>query len=357
MTQLTNNKNNVNFFNEHCSQYSFIPTVFPKTRRIIAIGDIHGDLKLCVKLLKISKVIDNNLNWIGGDTIVVQVGDQIDRCRPVNGMGCYNKNATMNDEHSDIKILKLFTKLNQQAQQSIPPGRVISLLGNHELMNVQGVMNYVSYEGLHKFANYKDPYNPNIKFDSGLSARKYSFAPGNEYAKFLGCTRLGSVIIGSNLFVHAGIIDHFVDEIQIKKSSDLENINLKIQKWLFGLIEEDKINDIINGNTSMFWNRILGNLPQNISMSNPACSDNISKVLQIFDINSLIIGHTPQSFLSNDGINGTCSNKVWRVDNGASHAFNIFDNNFLKTGVISKNRKPQVLEIINDDQFNVLVYE
>ncbi len=149
--------NNLKFFKEHCSGYNYVPTILAKVPRIIAIGDIHGDYELCIKLLKIGKVIDNNLDWIGEDTIVVQVGDQIDRCRPYNGKTCDLKETTMDDEHSDIKILKLFTKLDKMAQKNIPPGKVISLLGNHELLNVQGYFNYVSHAGVEKFNDYKDP--------------------------------------------------------------------------------------------------------------------------------------------------------------------------------------------------------
>ena len=57
--------------------------------------------------LKIAKLIDNNGKWIGGDTVVVQVGDQVDRCRPVDNE-CDHPKETVNDEASDIKILFLF---------------------------------------------------------------------------------------------------------------------------------------------------------------------------------------------------------------------------------------------------------
>ncbi len=144
--------------------------------------------------------------------------------------------------------------------------------------------------------------------------------------------------------------------MNIDKVSDLEDINLKIQKWLLGLKEKNYIDDIISGGKySMFWNRILGNLPKNLSSSDPKCSNNISEVLKVFKINSMIIGHTPQSFLFNEKINGTCSNKIWRIDNGSSKAFDIFDNEYISTGKISEARKPQVLEICNDNEFNVLM--
>ena len=354
------NKESKEIFEEHCKDYIYMPTILPKARRIIALGDIHGDYDLCIKLLKLAKVINNKLEWIGHDTIVVQVGDQIDRCRPYNGKTCSMKETTIDDEHSDIKILEFFTKLDKLAQKNIPPGKVISLLGNHELLNSQGYLSYVSYEGINRFIEYKDPKNPSLTFSSPEDARKYSFKPGKEYGKFLACTRLGAVIIGSNLFVHAGIIDHFINQLELKEAIDIVDINLKIQKWLLGLINTKDVENIISGNEfSMFWNRILGNIPKDVSFEDPRCSEYITKALELFNIDSMIIGHTPQSFLFNETINGTCSlkgsNTVWRVDNGSSKAFDIFDKEKMETGQTTNARKPQVLEIINDNQFNVLI--
>lgn len=357
---IIDDKKNKDFFSKNCKKekYNYIPTVLPAVKRIVAIGDIHGDYELCVKLLTISKVINDKLEWIGGSTIVVQVGDQVDRCRPFNNMACNMKETTMEDENSDIKILKLFTQLDREAQKCIPPGKVISLLGNHELLNVQGYMDYVSYEGL-KEVTLEDSDDSEVQV---FNSRKEFFQPGNKLAKFLACSRLGSVIIGSNLFVHAGLVDHFIRQLESKKLdgtkvsvSDLADINLKIQEWLIGLKEQHYIDDIISGGKySMFWNRILGNLPKGISDKNKKCSNNISEVIKVFEINHMIIGHTPQSFIHNEEINSTCSGKIWRIDNGSSKAFNVFDHQYMKTGKISDARKPQVLEILNDNIFNVL---
>src|SRR5437868_5534500 len=111
-------KNSVNDFVSKdfvnlCKNYDYIPTIHPKTKRIIVLGDIHGDKKLAIKLLKIAKVIsvdeDENITWIGGDTVVVQVGDQIDRCRPhsINSLSGNIFGSIVDNEESDIKIMKL----------------------------------------------------------------------------------------------------------------------------------------------------------------------------------------------------------------------------------------------------------
>jgi len=346
-------------FKKYCHNYPYIPSILPKVGRIIVIGDIHGDFQLTINCLKIANLIDNNLNWIGGNTIVVQIGDQIDRCRP-NNYKCNNPDSTINDEASDIKILKLFTKLHKQAINY--DGAVFSLLGNHELMAIMGNLNYVSYQGLLEFKNYKNKnidfkkkYNNLSDVEIGRIARQYAFARGNEYAKLLGCTRLSSVIIGNFLFVHAGIIPEFVNKFNITNREDIILLNNSIRKWILNLINVDYVDKIVNSyDYSMFWNRILGNIPPNVNNNDPKCIKYLNPVLNLFKVGNMIIGHTPQFFSNKVGINTTCGNKLWRVDNGASQAFNSFDKQYSETGKIIDLRKAQVLEILNDDYIKIL---
>ncbi|AYV78279.1 MAG: metallophosphatase/phosphoesterase [Edafosvirus sp.] len=339
-------------FLEDCPGYNYLPTILPATRRIVVMGDIHGDYNLLIKLLKMANVIDDDLNWIGEDTHIVQVGDQVDRCRPFN-VPCDHELATYNDEASDIKILKLFTELNIKAMVS--GGAVISLLGNHEIMNVMGQMNYVSRLGLKEFENYKDPNNPSLTFKSGLMARKHAFKPGNEYSKFLACTRISAVIIGSNIFVHGGILPQFLKDLDITKNSDLEKINITMRRWLLGKINKKYVDKILNStDISMFWTRILGAIPHNIGNNDPKCEKYLEPVLKILQVGHMIIGHTPQFFANTLGINSTCGKELWRVDSGSSMAFNHFDKQFESKGIITDARKAQVLEILNDSEFRII---
>lgn len=48
--------------------------------RIVALGDLHGDLPHALKTLKFSGVIDENQKWTGNVDFLVQTGDMIDRC-------------------------------------------------------------------------------------------------------------------------------------------------------------------------------------------------------------------------------------------------------------------------------------
>lgn len=382
-----------NIYNKYCSDYTFTPFIYDKVGRIVVFGDIHGDYNMTIKLLEMSKVakikkqlsrsknkskkkqkrkqkggdnddknndtkneddIEYEMEWIGGKTHVVQVGDQIDRCRPYNGNTCDNPKTIKleDDEDSDVKILKLFTNLNEQAQKV--GGAVISLLGNHELMNATGEVQYVSFKGLHNFM--KKYLSEGVDLDKNIDpmeARKHAFQPGNTYGKYLGCTRNATVIIGSNLFVHAGIIDKLIEEFNFRSYNDIINVNILIKKWLLGLIQTNKISGYIRPGESMFWERILGTLKPGLPFNYKDCENNISKVLKIFRVNNMIIAHTPMSFMFNENINATCGNKIWRVDVGSSRAFDNVDQQYIDHGERHHNRRYQYLEILNDTEFNV----
>lgn len=52
------------------------------TRKIVAIGDLHGDLPNALKVLKMTKVIDDHDDWSGEVDILVQTGDIIGKQAP-----------------------------------------------------------------------------------------------------------------------------------------------------------------------------------------------------------------------------------------------------------------------------------
>jgi len=396
-------------FKIDCSDFEYIPHILKETNRTIAIGDIHGDLNVAIKMLEVAKCIKEifpkeNANdqtfvtlidtigkeryfiWIGDTTQVVQVGDQVDRCRPVGNNNCIMPETTIKDESSDIKILKFYTDLDNLAKRS--KGRLISLLGNHEIMNVQGNMNYVSLFNLldvakidqskksismddalnaSKKSNYKlvggssDIYVnlANVKIDKniindGFENRKKIFSNDiidNENLrvnKFLACTRSSAIIIGTLLFVHGGIIK------KLAESYHLDDLNNIVRKWLLGKLTDelsskkilynhqenikqdtvtfnlkDRLYEILSSKRSMFWNRILGYLPADIDVGidNEAvkskCDEYLNPVFDIYNIGGIIIGHTPQ-MSEKYGINSACNKKIWRVDIGASNAFEYF---------------------------------
>jgi hypothetical protein len=322
-------------YNIKCSQYDNLPSILPAVKRIIVIGDIHGDMGKLVECLKIAKLIRKDgtkWKWTGKNTIIVQVGDQIDSCRN-NGIDrCDDPNTYTpeNDNPQDIDILYFMTELHTMASKH--GGAVYSLMGNHEFMNVTGDMSYVSHKNLKHLSNYRT-YDGNIIKD-GKEARKFIFSPGNEIANFLACTRKVALIIGSNLFVHAGILPVIAHKYKI------DEINAIMSLLLLNEINNPHIfNDLfINGTTSPLWTRMFG-----LKIDN--CIELLQPLKDIYNVNNIYVGHTPQV---NTGIASQCNNRVWMTDVGMSHSFDMYFPN-------NRARNAQVLEILNDgEKFNIL---
>lgn len=325
-----------------CKKFPKLPSILPAVERIIAIGDIHGDFEKLLESLKIANLIPNdttrktkNVQWLGKETIVVQLGDQVDSCRYDRSSlkPCSAKGATKDDKGDDVKILRFMTKLHKKATGK--GGAIYSIMGNHELMNVDGNMDYVSYENIKAFdkegEEYQEYLNPQ-KFSSSMEARKWAFSPGNPIANFLGCTRQAGLIIGSNLFVHAGILPHIADKYKIE---DLNSI-LTLYLWK-KLNSPDKYSDVLShGSQSPFWNR-------SFARANPNQCENLTKpLLDTYNVNRLIVGHTP----SLNGISTNCGDKVILADYGSSRAFDKYR--------MDSESNVQVLEILNDNIINIL---
>ena len=349
-------------WNEKCAKYVDNKdqiSIFPKVNRIIVIGDIHGDYQMMINSLKIANLIDNNDNWIGNDTYVVQVGDQIDRCRP-NDRSC-DQQIIPNDQDDDLNILTYLTNLHKKAQEY--NGAVISLLGNHELMNVDGNLDYVSMAGIGALPSVKSYFK-------SKQDRINQFSRGNELSTFLACTRYVAVIIGSNLFAHAGIIGKIAKEYDLKSINQIMTLFLlnKFNDKNFIFDEKTKksynvakndTNKLFYDSESPLWNRIYGymgyfydskELPQKYKSENEikkVCAENLNILKEVYEVDKIYVGHTP---MLNNGITSVCDGKVWLTDYGASNAFNLFrqkKKNHLK--------QAQVLEILNDGEtINIL---
>jgi hypothetical protein len=92
--------------------------------RVVAVGDLHGDYDNYLATLIAAGIVDSKGKWTGGATHLVQTGDIPDRGSDTQ------------------KIIEHIAKLDKQARRK--GGRVHSLIGNHEAMNVYGDLRYVS---------------------------------------------------------------------------------------------------------------------------------------------------------------------------------------------------------------------
>ena len=91
---------------------------------VVAIGDVHNAFDDFVGILRRTGLIDNQNHWAGGGITFVQVGDLLDR------------------GPKPRQVMDLMMALEKEAPQA--GGRVVSLLGNHEVMNIMGDLRYVT---------------------------------------------------------------------------------------------------------------------------------------------------------------------------------------------------------------------
>jgi hypothetical protein len=179
--------------------------------RIIAFGDIHGDLQALVGILYAAELIDVNGDWIEErPTYVVQTGDIFDNYRPEIENSCLKEPGNLLDE---FIILNYLTHLHGQAQQKENKSRIVLCIGNHELMNV--------------FGHMKSYVIPETSLDAEY--RQNLFKPGGVFATKLSCIFRVIAKIGNNLFMHGGI-----HQGNITLLNDILTYNNNLNEWLNG---------------------------------------------------------------------------------------------------------------------------
>ena len=175
--------------------------------RIVAVADIHGANDAFVRILEMSRVIDTELEWIGGTTQLVIVGDVLDR-------GSDSRAA-----------LDLIMRLKPQAQTQ--GGDVHLVLGNHEIMNIVGDLRYVSAGEYAAFADEEpadiraaalerflagaggdDDIAARADFDRryppGFFAHREAFSSDGPYGAWLLEQPL-LLLVNDSAFVHGGV--------------------------------------------------------------------------------------------------------------------------------------------------------
>ncbi|KAJ0702863.1 putative metallo-dependent phosphatase [Helianthus annuus] len=87
----------------------FSQTTYPPPDRLIAVGNLHGDLSKTQQALRLVGLIDAGDRWSGSGATLVQVGDVLDR---------------------GVKNLKSFTLRNLNDKRL----KIITMNGNHEIL-------------------------------------------------------------------------------------------------------------------------------------------------------------------------------------------------------------------------------
>lgn len=279
-------------------------------------------------------LIDPSDRWVGGSSTVVQIGDVLDR-----------------GDH-EIKILYLLEKLKREADKA--GGKLITMNGNHEIMNVEADFRYVTENGLKEFENWahwfslgtrikslcvglekpRDIYDGiplvfrNIpqKYQHSIRARIAALRPDGPIARRFLSQNVTVLVVGDSVFVHGGLLKHHVDY-------GLERINEEVRDWINGLMGKfAPAPRYCRGSNGVVWLRKFSDE----SAKNCDCSALEHVLATIPGVKRMIMGHTIQEV----GINGVCDNRAIRIDVGMSK------------GCI--NGLPEVLEINGDSGLRIL---
>lgn len=307
-----------------------IPCKWSGVKKIVAVADIHGDYDNFVEILKGTKMIDNDLNWIGGKTHLVQLGDILDR-----GDGARD-------------AFDLLMKLEKQAEAA--GGMVHVLIGNHEEVNIVGIAlqtsGYVTKKQFLDFlpAKYRekreapireklaaaggsdgalneidkfwrkelrDADNPSKPTESGKKYQKFFF---ENYGKWL-LTKNLAIKINETIFVHGGFSDddYYLD-------MDLQELNdsarREFRAWAILIIYEEGMQPMrkfLMQPRAPHWYRDWVQVPED---GNKAT---LTQVLGKLKAKYMVIGHTVRQL---DVIQqkklDLFEKRIWAIDVGIS---------------------------------------
>lgn len=148
--------------------------IYKNVDSLYVVGDVHGRYNEVINLLQKSQLIDTNLDWIGGKSHLVFLGDLFDRGDDVT------------------KVLWFIYELEEKAK--LKGGKVHLVLGNHEIMVMSNDLRYLSR---------KEAYIPiahNTTYD-------YMFHPSNSLLGEWLSKKPSVIKIDNAIFAHGGILD------------------------------------------------------------------------------------------------------------------------------------------------------
>ena len=284
------------------------PSTYIKPNKLLALSDIEGNFDAFRKLLQMNQVIDENFNWTFGNGHLVFAGDMFDRGLQVT------------------ECLWLIYSLEEKAKSA--GGHVHFILGNHEIMNLQGDHRYVQKK-----------YKENAALIGKTLTQLY-----NEESELGRWLRTKNIVetIGDLLFVHGGISHQVwrmpltITEINelarpyYAKSIDSTNQHLVI---LFG----NKRVGSEKSYPSPFWFRgYYGDIDNPYEIPTMIQLDS---ALNKYGVKKIITGHTIKADTISVHYGGKIINTDTEHAEGKSEALLIENNNFYRVNMLGIRKR------------------
>jgi hypothetical protein len=249
--------------------------------RLLAVGDLHGDLANARRALQLAGLIDEGDRWSGGDAWVVQTGD-------------------LTDKGPDTRaVLDLWMSLERQAAEA--GGRAIVLTSNHEALNVAGQSHYVAPEDLLAFlpARAAGLAATRADLEEGARLRREALGPEGVYGRWIAGHDAIAVVNGV-VFLHAGLEP-------ARAARGIAALNAEIRAALAAGRYEGEVRD----RDGPLWYRGFVQDPEFLACPRLAAS------LRDVGATRMVVGHTPEA----DGrIGARCGGRLLDIDTGISRA-------------------------------------
>ena len=287
----------------------------PTAERIVVVGDLHGDHDAWLAIARAARIIEGHGRWSGGRTILVQVGDVVDR------------------GPDSLKIIRHLMRLQREAPRQ--GGRAVVLVGNHEAMMMTGDLRYVHPGEYAAFADLNSERLRTLTYEAnqaaietayrvrmagaspaairdhwikthplGMLEHQRAWRPDGELGQW-ALSNPALARIGDTLFVHGGISAAYA-------ALPLDEINRRVAAALKA--QDEAPTAIINDPMGPLWYR---GLIHSEATAVPRNTQEIDLVIRAYGVKRIVVGHTP----SLKGIIADQGGKLWRIDSGNSRFY------------------------------------
>lgn len=225
------------------------------TEAVYVVGDIHGQLDKLSHLLQSTGIVGSDLEWKAGNSTLCFMGDFCDR--GPHGIDCIN----------------LAMSLEEQAKAA--GGRVVSLLGNHEVMLLAA----------HYFSQVPDSEWGDKLIDVWL--RNGGIAKDFDSLEEKHITWIsqlpGMVRIGDTLLIHSDAMFY------MSYGDTIDEVNESFQE----VFQQDR---------PSIWIRLLNEFTERTAFADlrETGIENAASFLERFEAKRIIHGHTPISTITRE---------------------------------------------------------
>lgn len=223
----------------------------PKGVPLFVVADTHGEYEILVAMLRAHKIIGPDLQWRFARGHLAVLGDVFDR------------------GPNHLEILWLLYQLEAQAAQA--GGGVHVVLGNHEVLALQGD------------ARYLHPKYTETARVLGVANYAELFAPGSVLGQWLR-TRPAMLKLDDSLCLHAGVSRALLDS-----RLTLGDINATVRSVLNDEPGQGAMAELVMGSLGPLWYR--GYFPEQTGFPT-ATPDDLRLALDTFGVRRILIGHT-----------------------------------------------------------------